>query len=395
MEMGGGMSEASAGIYAGSDLVAKAGQDPKLLSFMDIDGTTASYSDNPSDQEIEARREIREILETYGGYVLTTARTPELCMSERVLQASRQAGFTRLDPKCYIENGTHEYRPLSMIRKYAYLNDPDAIHSIGEGAWIKREDAFYLDAEFYERYQVERQKWKSDMRNLIEYVDEDWLIRDGFSKLEDPDSHKNGLVDVQELECRFEITAKPGVDGPGWKKLVRERLRGLCGTAHPLASVSQSIGFIDESVPPERYQLYLVPHKRLTKEGAFNHILRQVSRASGVPTNEFITLSSGDRIPDLKAGLFGGNKGYFILPGGSVLTEYLVGSKKGQDFAGQSLKSIVRRLKPLGKKGWYRFWMLGMSYPRIVIIADEAVRGGKTDAESILAVLKDINGNLV
>ncbi|HEY4502042.1 MAG TPA: hypothetical protein VJJ20_03185 [Candidatus Paceibacterota bacterium] len=388
------MSKALVGIYPNSGLVAKA-REERLLSFMDVDGTTASYSDNPSDQEIEARREIREILETHGGYVLTTARTPELCMSERVLRASRQAGFSRLDPKCYIENGVREYRPLSMIRKYAHLTDPDAIHSIGVGIWIKHEDAFCLDMEFYARYQVERQKWKSGVRSLIDMVDEDRLIRDGFSELEDPDNHKNGVVDVQELECRFEITAKPGIDGLAWKKLVRERLQGLRGTAHPLARIARSIEFIDESNPARgRYQLYLVPHKRLTKEGAFNHILRQVSQASGIPTSEFITFSSGDRMPDLKAGLFGGNRGYFVLPGGSILTEYLVGGKKGQDFAGQSLKSIVRRLKPLDKKGWYLFKMLGMTHPRVVVIADEAVRGDKTDAESILAVLKEINGDL-
>lgn len=387
------MSDTRGCVYPDSVLARKAGES-RVLSFMDVDGTTASYNEDPSDQEIEARREIREILETHGGYVLTTARTPELCMSESMLAASRQAGFTRLDPKCHIENGVRVYRPLSMIRKYAHLTDPDAIHSIGEGIWIKRNGAFYPDPDFYARYKVAKEEWKRGVRLLLDVVDADNVIRGGFSKLEDPDSHRNGVVDVQEVECRFEITAKPGVDGVAWKSLVKERLHRYRGTnTESLSRISQSIEFIDESTE-SRFQLYAVPHKRLTKEGAFNHILRHVSMATNVPTEEFTTLSAGDRIPDLKAGLFGGNRGFFILAGGSVLTEYLVGSKKGQDFAGQSLRSIVQRLRPTGRKGWYLFKMLGMTHERVVIIADEAVKGGKTDAESVLEVVKQINGNL-
>ena len=390
------MSDQDKSAYLGTVLANKAGES-RVLSFMDVDGTTASYSEEPSDQEIEARREIREILETHGGYVLTTARTPELCMSEGVLAASRAAGFTRLDPKCHVENGVRVYRPLSMIRKYAHLTDPDAIHSIGEGILVKRDDAFYPDLDFYNRYQVAKKEWKEGVRLLLKEVDVDLQIQEGFSKLEDPDSHKNGEVDVQEVECRFEITAKPGVDGRAWKNLVRERLHKYRHERHEsYTPIAKSIEFIDESNPAkDRYQLYLVPHRRLTKEGAFNHVLKRVSVATEVPTEEFTTLSAGDRVPDLKAGLFGGNRGFFILAGGSVLTDYLVGSKRGQDFAGQSLTSIVRRLVPVeGRKGWYLFKMLGMSHHRIVIIADEAVKGGKTDAESVLDVVKQINGNL-
>ncbi len=388
------MLEQGRSVYLDTVLARKAGES-RVLSFMDVDGTTSSYSDEPSDAEIEARREIREILETCGGYVLTTARTPELCMSESVLAASREAGFARLDPKCHLENGVRTYRPLSMIRKYAHLTDPDAIHSIGEGIWVKRDGAFCPDLGFYARYLIEKKEWKRGVRLLLEDVDTDNLIREGFSKLEDPESHKNGLVDVEEVECRFEITAKPGVDGTAWKRLVRERLHRYrtSKTEVSLARISRSIEFIDESTE-KRFQLYVVPHKRLTKEGAFNHILRNVSAATGVPTEEFATLSAGDRMPDLKAGLFGGNRGFFILAGGSVLTDYLVGSKKGQDFAGQNLGSIVRRLRPTGRKGWYLFKMLGMTHDRVVIIADEAARGDKTDAESVLEVIKQINGDL-
>lgn len=395
------MHDRGESVYLHTDLAKKAGQE-RVISFMDIDGTTASYSEDPSDAELDARREIREILETHGGYVLTTARTPELCMSETMLFASRQAGFTRLDPKCFVENGVRVYRPLSTIRKYAHLDDPDAIHSIGEGIWIKRNDAYYPDASYYARHKVEKEKWKSSVRMLLDVVDADRMIRDGFSKLEDPDSHANGMVDVQEVECRFEVAAKEGVDGLAWKRLVRERLHyyrnkpDLSVEEQPYARISRSIEFIDESNPARgRYQLYLVPHKRLTKEGAFNHVLREVSTATGVPTAEFTTLSGGDRMPDLRAGLFAGNRGFFILAGGSVLTDYLVGSKRGEAFAGQSLKSIVARLRPVeGRRGWYLFKMPGMTHYRIVIIADEAVRGGKTDAESILEVVKQINGDL-
>lgn len=380
------------GVYGESTLVQKAAKH-RVLSFMDIDGTTASYADNPTDEEIDARAGIREILEDHGGYVLSTARTPELCMSERCLEASREAGFTRLDPRCHTENGARVYRPLSMIRKYAQLTDPDAIHSVGEGIWIKRGRAYHPDLEFYVRRGVAKEGWKSDMRRLFEVVDADGAIRSDFSILEDPDSHASGLVDVQEIECRYELVAKPGVDGPAWKKFVKQRIHALRETNHPLARIARSVHFIDESNPAKgRYQLYLVPHRRLTKEGALNHMLHQVSLASGIPTREFVTVCAGDRMPDLRAGLFGGYdaKGIFILAGGSVLTEYLVGDKRGQDFAGHPLGSIVRRLRPNSKKGWYHFHMHGMPTERVVIVADEAVGGGKTDAESILGVLEQV-----
>lgn len=391
------MLEQGGSVYA--DLARKAVHSGGAIFLMDVDGTTASYLEDPPDSELEARREIREIAETHGAYILTTARTPELCMSESMLMASREAGFTRLNPKCYVENGVRVYRPLSTIRKYAHLDDPDAINSIGEGIWVKQDGVFRRDKSYYERYKVTNEEWKRGIRLLLDAVDPDNLIRGGFSKLEDPSSHEKGAVDVQEVECRFELVAKPGVDGVAWKKLVRERLRHYRSDKAEvsLAQISRSIELIDESVPSkDRYQLYIVPHKRLTKEGAFNHILRQISLQSGVPTAEFTTVSAGDRMPDLKAGLFGGNCGFFILAGGSVLTEYLVGDKKGQDFAGQNLSSIVRRLTPIeGKKGWYLFKMPGMSHKRVVIIADEAVKGGKTDAESVLEAIKQINGGLL
>lgn len=389
--------------YLDTALARKAGESG-VISLMDVDGTTASYKEHPSDSELEARREIRSILETHGGYVITTARTPELCMSESALMASREAGFTRLNPKCHVgEGGVREYRPLSTILKYAHLDDPDAIHSIGEGVWVKRGNAFYRDTAYYERYKVVKEEWKRGVRHLLDHVDLDNQIRGGFSKLEDPASHERGDTDVQEVECRFEITTKSGIseaEGAAWKKLVKERLHYYRNntTELSLARISRSIEFIDESVPSKgRYQLYIVPHKRLTKEGAFNHILRSVGAATNIPTERFTTLSAGDRMPDLRAGLFGGRgRGFFILAGGSVLTEYLVGEKRGQDFAGQNLSSIVKRLTPVsGRPGWYTFYMFGMLCPRVVVIADEAVKGGKTDAESVLEVIKQINGNLL
>ena len=78
-------------VYCGSPLLKRA-REERFVSFADVDGTIAGYDEKPSAIEIEARREIREILDTQGGLVFSTMRTPELCMSESTFEASKIFG---------------------------------------------------------------------------------------------------------------------------------------------------------------------------------------------------------------------------------------------------------------------------------------------------------------
>lgn len=379
-------------IYRGSPLALHAIPDLHL-SFLDIDGTIASYSEQPSKAELEARREIREVLDKEGGVVFSTMRTPELCMSEDAFRKSQVAGFNRQEPHCHVdEHKKRCYKPLEELLKYTHNLDPHAISNVGTGIWIYKDGAYHPDLEFFSWYGVDNQQWKKNVMLLLENVDPDRALRSTFSDLEDPDNYNNGVVDVGPLECRFELKFKGSdyKEGVLWKEFVRQRLQASWRSGNPLAKVAGSIELVDESNPAKgRFQLYLVP-RRHTKEAAFNHILRQVCSEVGTSPKHFTTLSAGDTMTDLKAGLFSGFncRGYFVLAGGSRLTEYLIGSKKGEPFAGKSITSISRRLKPTGKKGWYTFYMYGMLTPRIVIIADEAVKGDKTDAESVLEVIK-------
>ena len=374
----------------GSPLLERA-RDNRHISFVDVDGTIAGYAERPSKQEIEARREIREILDNQGGLVLSTMRTPELCMSEKTFKASRDAGFCRGEPHCHVdESKRRAYQPLNTLLKYIHNLDPHCISNPGTGVWVYKGDSYHHDHSLFVRHQKINGQWRADVEKLLEVVDTDRAIRDTFSKLECPENYRNGDTDVQTLSYRFELTYKRAEDAPKWREFVRERLHSLRGTKHPLASVANTIEIVDESVPMRgHYQLYLLP-RRLTKEGAANHILNSISLESGIPTREFTTVTFGDRMPDLKAGLVGGydTRGFFVLAGGSPLAEYLIGNKRGQDYAGQSLKSIVRRLKPIcGRKGFYTFFVYGMPCPRVIAILDEAFPH-KTDAESIYEFLK-------
>ncbi len=364
-------------------------QETQTLAFVDVDGTIAGYSEAPTQAEIDARAGTREILDEETGLTLSTMRTPELCMSEGVYEASKRAGFNRQAPLCFVDKDQRLYKPLNTILKYTHNLDPHCISNPGTGIWVYKDGAYYHDKSFFVQKKIDDQKWRANVEALLEVVDSDCAIRRTFSKLEDPNSYANGATDVETLACRFELRYTHPEGGEQWKTFVKERVNSLRGTTHPLASIAHSIEIVDESVPVTgRYQLYLVP-RRLTKEGASNHILRSVSEESGIPTHKFTMITFGDRMPDLKAGLMGGGDavGFFLLAGGSPLTEYLVGDKRGQDFAGQSLKSIVRRLKPMDNKGFYLFNMYGMPRPRIVVIADQAFSGTK-DAESVYEFLK-------
>ncbi len=379
-------------VFKDSLLLAKA-VETRTLSFVDVDGTIAGYDEVPSPSEIECRAGIRDILDKDTALTLSTMRTPELCMSEETYEASKLAGFGRQAPNCFVENARRSYRPLNTLLKYTHNLDPHCISNPGTGIWVYKNGAYHQDRTFFVRKNIEYEKWRSGVEKLLEAVDLDWAIRDTFSKLEDPNSFKNGDIDVETLECRFELRYTKPEGGPAWKAFVKERIYSMWGKPHPLSRVARSIEIIDESVPlTGRYQLYLVP-RRLTKEGTTNHILHAVGQESGIPTREFVTLTFGDRMSDLKAGLVGGydSVGFFFLAGGSPLTEYLIGNRKGEDFAGQSLKSIVRRLKPLEYKGFYLFQMYGMPRPRFVVIADEAF-AGKKDAESVYLFLKMVSG---
>lgn len=377
-------------VYAGSDLVTQA-VEHRTLSFVDVDGTIAGYAEEPSWKEIEARREIREILDKETGLTLSTMRTPELCMSERAYEASCAVGFERKRPNCHRDTAGNRlvYKSLTSLLRYTHNLDPDCISNPGTGIWVRCDGAYRQDRTFFDRHQIDCAKWRADVDKLLQEVDPDRAIRNTFSSLEDPASYESGSADVETLACRYELRFK-GIEGAaGWKEFVWDRLHSL-PTNHPLSKVAQRIDIIDESVPVlNRTQIYLVPHRRFTKEGATNHIVSMVSQVSGIPTQELTTITIGDRMPDLKAGLMSGynTRGFFVLAGGSPLTEYLVGDKKGEAFAGQSLKSIVRRLKPLGRKGFYTFQMFGMPSLRVVVICDEAFPG-MTDAESVYQFLK-------
>ena len=220
-------------VFEDSDLVRQV-RETGTMSFIDVDGTIAGYQESPSRQEIEARKEIREILDTETGVTLSTMRTPEVCMSEELYLASRACGFNRKRARCYVDKrtGRRVYRALDTLPKYTHNLDPHCISNPGTGVWVRRCGAYHQDRSFVRRYRGDYARWRSDVASLLEVVDRDYAIRQTFSTLECSTNYPDGVTDVEVREYCYELRFNYREGGEEWKKFVWGRLHSLPRT-HP------------------------------------------------------------------------------------------------------------------------------------------------------------------
>lgn len=357
-----------------------------FCSFNDVDGTTASYFEVPPKAEIEARKEVFDFAHRQGGHVLSTLRASEMCMDEHYLEASIGCGLGRLPPLCAKKDGHCIYAPLSSLERFKFNYNPHAINSVGVGIVVEQGGAYHHDLAFQHKLHPHvGERWRDRALKLVDTLDHDGLLRGSFAPIEDIENYHAGKTDVAPLDYRIQLQYEGG-DGIGWKNDIKQRINQLRHERHSAASFARAIRWIDESRPhKQRYMLYLVP-KYGTKEHGVTQVYRSIVAELEVDPGDIMVVVTGDTMTDLRAGIFGAPEapGFFVLAGGSPLTDYLVGSKSGEPFAGESLESIRRRMKPNSKKGFYYVQMPGMPFARVVVVADQAFPG-KSDAESILA----------
>lgn len=387
-----GMDEA---VYSASDLAIKVRQTGQLAIF-DLDGT---YTGPP-----EVRKSMRRIAQEKGfGEVFGSARTPELMITEEYRQVSLEnAGLRRPPPLCGEIKGSRKrrYQPLETVPLCEHLLNPDAVISFGVGNFVRAKGVYHWDEEYDRTLGYD---WRSIVLSFLQMrVDPTGEMLQHLVPLDNEENYPQKLIDVAPLPHRigFQFFGPNGLE----RKLeLKRRITELqkCGqvvrngVVIPGSPIAASIMMVDESHPEaSRYTLYLVPRQG-TKEKAYNRLLRQTIAASGKRNDEIELFIAGDTLTDFKAGCYLGwwrkqqaVRGTFLLAGGSRLSEYLVGKKRGELFAGESLKRMVNRFKKAEKTnhpGVYRFmapWSGGEF--RRIIIADEAFPG-TIAVESLLA----------
>lgn len=376
--------------YHGSSLSKAVAASGGCFSAQDIDGTTASYAEAPPESELAAREETDAIAHELGGVMFNTLRATEMCMSETLLKVSPE--INRLPPLCLKEGNRRIYAPIESLERFKFNHSPHAIHSVGVGIAVENDGAYHIDGVFEKKLHKDATRWRDRAFSLLPVLDPDeslGLTRD-LPAIEFVENYHAGLADVTPLDYRIQLQ-HVGMDGEAWKAAVRKRLNELRMGKGPAAATARTVRLVDESNPRlGRYVLYMVPFNG-TKEKALSHVAHQLCWVHDCHISALQLCIAGDTMTDLWAGLYGANgaPGIFALAGGSRLTDYLVGDKKGQRFAGEWLASVSRRLVANSRKGFYYIQLPCMVLPRVVVILDEAFPG-TTDAQSVANFYKYI-----
>jgi hypothetical protein len=333
-----------------------------FISALDLDGTLTLGS-------LTGRKEVRSFIDTNGLLGFMSARTPELMMSKKAFKASQALGFNRPAPHA------------TPFVDCDYLVDPAFMIGFGTQVMMRSGDG-YVTIEPEKKYTVEM--WRMGMLRLLISIDRGGDIISALSANEYEDRYLNGTANVFPLENRIALHFSGGdaaLQKEGVERRIKEEMRkGVF--------VKGKLKTVDESDPEkERHTLYLIP-PHASKEAGLDHVMRTLSRSTGVETSSMKLVIGGDTCTDLRAGCFSGldSSATFILAGGSPIAPYFIHSEYGK-FPGDTLVAIIRaRLRATKRRGHLTLKIPGMR-GRHFVIGDLAYPG-LLGADSIQAYLE-------
>jgi hypothetical protein len=122
-----------------------------------------------------------------------------------------------------------------------------------------------------------------------------------------------------------------------------------------LSQIARSVHLLDDSEPREgRFKAFVVP-RWASKARAAHNIFQQLC-AGSVAATDLNVLFVGDSYPDLHMGLVGGAgiHATLLLVGRSRLMDVLW-EPDTAEFAGESLRSVKRRLRRTDRPGYLRY----------------------------------------
>ncbi|MBP6860117.1 MAG: hypothetical protein KBC38_00950 [Candidatus Pacebacteria bacterium] len=377
-------------VYTGSEAVRNL-VPGATITVLDVDGTMINGRNEATESELAARSAVRAYAKETGVTVISTARTTEMVMTAKSFALSSAQGFERGAQKWGLDaSGRCMTIPDDDHPFFKHLRDPDIINSFGVGIHVRHECGYRED----EVYVPAMREWRLHARSILRAIDA-WKYR---APIESTKNYREGVTDVEPLPYRIQLEFK-GLHAFSEMRRVRYALLELRDMMRsgiiPKAMVSHdlrldvltSMTIVDESHPDKgRYVIYLMPRKA-RKHQAIEHIIREISSASGVKAHSLRVFVAGDTLTDLESGLYAGDSAdsTFMLAGGSRIAPYLTGNRVGEKFADESLTWVHRRLTPTNRPGFYRF-KPPCRAPRTVIVGDEAFPG-LVGPESVLAGL--------
>ncbi|KND47205.1 MAG: hypothetical protein AB199_02130 [Parcubacteria bacterium C7867-004] len=372
----------------------------EFVAVCDVDGTLMTSHPIPS--EIRAANRVRNFFDARGTFMVATAQTPEMLMSETLYLASVAAGFTRPVPLLgKREDGSRNYIAPETIACRRSFTDPDVIMSMGTGSYSRNgRTGPYIESgslrshlgwreAAYKMFALADLPSKDDPSAFLAAIESEQNYRDGKTDVF-PLPYRfqfefcDPIVSLEENKRRMSAVKEfigEMADSYRWAsesdRITDAQREELIGEFKP---IMDSILIVDESRPSDnRLQFYMMPPEA-SKE---NLIEFELAKLAGSGTIEHL-LIAGDMPPDLRAGCLAGTATHavFVLAGGSPLVPYLSQSSNlfGIDYGSVSLQWIRDRLRPTNREGFVEF-MADNRPPRTIVLGElayPATRGPET-----------------
>jgi hypothetical protein len=334
--------------------------DTKRLCVFDLDNTLATA--NPTPDERRARAGLLKALKASGiPFVFSSARSPELMMSERAYLASRRSGFDRPLPHRGERraDGSRAYAPLETLPEFENLLDPDAIIGFGAGIYVYAHDrgGYFTDEAFESQF---GRNWRGRTLDLLEQISIDGDLVRALPPLEFETGFAAGATDVFPLPNRIQLEFR-GSDAAA--RLTDAKFR--------IGSLIESVEIVDESKPlAGHYIAYLVP-RGASKRGSLEWLIDRLCTATGARKEELSLFVAGDAMTDVETcGVAAGAGLTFVLAGRSPLGPcFTRGADSG--FAGEQFRRIKELLRPTDREGIFRFEGANAA-ARTFVISDHA-----------------------
>lgn len=382
----------------------------RRMSVLDLDGTYAAGS-------IEARRQVRMILEKAGALIFSTARTPELVMSSHMHQRSRYAGgFWRPRPNWRWNESTQEYEyvALESLDEFACVIDPpDGIFAFGDRIYLRHpwcpvggRDVFVADQDHEHKYldpvyftnPSTRKRWRAQVVELLRTIGADQYM----ASIDCATSYGAKKANVAALDYRIQLDIYG--EGAVIKKyqILEDIYKAQKGT--PLEG---SVEGVDESNPRKNRATLYVMHPAARKEDMLNYALRKSCVQAGIEVAETEIFIAGDTLTDFYQML---DSAWDAKVTGLIVSDRLAECiQEKTNFAGVDMREVHNSLIPIpGLEGHYRYlnphgrgglvlqeeplshWRM----PERRIILGHKAYPGTDGADTILACLQDRNVNV-
>lgn len=277
----------------------------RKLVFIDVDHTLTANPWDTQEKDLLDRdltnKAIEKLQEQNYFCIITTSRTPEMCMSEAQYELSkRKYDFIRPQPHMGIDNnGKRFYIKPEEFFPEKILDLPIIISSSGACIHVLQENGGYaIDRDFYPQDFPDPAIWRKNTTSYLSGLNIPFL----FGHIENADAYQKKEAEIFPADYRIQLIFT------SYKNMLL-----LSG------SIKEKNGlyFTDDSNPGKNiYMGYITPKNG--KIDAIEHVIKNLEKS------RVEALIIGDSIPDLEAGLKvkteENSRITFFLVGGSRLS---------------------------------------------------------------------------